>query len=151
MYLLTLAHFWALVLCLQVCQHLASSLEMFPCVVGTSKNNLVHEALEGSWDIELLTPQVFDELGPVVGTDTLRAFVSTPHKLSRNVPMCLRNLQTNIWCMRSLMEAEDIELPHYSHVFADRGLWFLVLVLCLQVCQHLPSNLEIFLCVSGAS
>ena len=32
MYLLNLAQLWALALCLQVCQHIASGLEMFLCV-----------------------------------------------------------------------------------------------------------------------
>ena len=55
MYLLNLAQFWPLALCLQVCQHLTSDLEMFLCVLGTSKKF-------GAWgpnrslDIDLPTP-----------------------------------------------------------------------------------------------
>ena len=97
MYLLNLAQFWALVLCLQVCQHLPSGLEMFLCVSGASKKF-------GAWGLieaEILTsplPNVFAQLGLGLGADALLHGVSTSPKWSRNVPMCLRNLQ-KIWCM----------------------------------------------------
>ena len=74
--------------------------------------------------------------------------VSTPPKWSRNVPMCLRNLQKNL-VHEALIEAEILiltfPLPHVS--FAQLGLSFGQMTLCLQVCQHLPSSLEMFLCV----
>ena len=44
----------------------------------------------------------------------------------------------------------DIDLT-FSHVFAQNSAQFLVLVLCPQVCQQLPSGLKMFLCVSESS
>ena len=72
MYLLNLAQFWALALCLQVFQHLSSNLEMFLCVLGTSKKYLVH------WT--LIEAEIFAQSSPVLGTGTLPAGVSTPAK-----------------------------------------------------------------------
>ena len=94
MYLLNLAQLWALTLCLQVCQHLPSSLQMFLCVSETSKENLVHWALI---EVDILTsplPHIFAQLGLVLGASALPAGVSTPPKWSTNVSMCRRNLQT---------------------------------------------------------
>ena len=54
---------------------------------------LVHGALI---EAEILTsplPHIFAQCGPGLGAGALPMGVSTPHKKSRNVPMCLRNLQ----------------------------------------------------------
>ena len=62
--------------------------------------DLVHGVLI---EVEILTsplPHVFAQLGPVLGTGYLPTGVSTPSKWSRNVPMCLLNLQNNC-CMGS--------------------------------------------------
>ena len=93
MYLLNLAQLWALTLCLQVCQHLPSGLQMFLCVSETSKPNLVHGALMEAKILTSPLPHAFAQLGLVLCTGNLPMGVSTPPKQSRNVPMCLRNLQ----------------------------------------------------------
>ena len=89
MYLLNSAQFWALALCLQVCQHLPSVLEMFICVSRTSKEHLVH------------------------GT---------------------------------LTEAEILTSPFPMYLLNSAQFW--ILALSPQLCQHLPSSLQIFLYVS---
>ena len=80
MYLLNLAQFLGTNTLPQVCQHLPSSLEMFLCVSGTSKKNLVNGALI---EAEILTcplPHVFSQPGPVLIVGTLPAGVSRPPK-----------------------------------------------------------------------
>ena len=72
MYFLNLGQFWVLVLCLQVFQHLSSDLDMFLYVSRTSKKYLVH------WT--LIEADIFAQFGPVLGTGTLPAGVSTPVK-----------------------------------------------------------------------
>ena len=75
--------------------------------------------------------------------------VSTPPKWSRNVPMCLRNLQ-KIFGSWGPNRSWDIDLPTPPCICSTwPGFW--ALALCLQVCQHLPSGLEMFPCVSGTS
>ena len=59
MYLLNLAHFWALACCLQVFQHLSSNLEMFLCVSGTYKKYLVYGALIKAEKLTSLLPMYF--------------------------------------------------------------------------------------------
>ena len=93
--------------------------EMFLCVSGMSKK-IGASGLNGCQDNDLPTPNVFAQLGPVLGTGTLSAGVSTPPKLSRNVPMCLRNLQ-KVFGAWGLNRSWDIDLP-LCHVFAQLGL-----------------------------
>ena len=75
--------------------------------------------LNGSQDIDLPTPNVFAQLGPVLGTGTLPAGVSTPCKWSRNVPMCLRYLQKHL-VHEALIEAEILTSPPQM-LFAQLG------------------------------
>ena len=55
-----------------------------------------------------------------LGTSTLPMCGSTPSKQSRNVPMCLRNLQKKL-VHGTLIEAEILTFP-LPHVFAQLGL-----------------------------
>ena len=75
--------------------------------------------------------------------------VSTPPKWSRNIPICLRNFPKKIgaWGANG---GRDIDLPTPPCIFST---WpsFGALALCPQLCQHLPGDLEMFLCVSGTS
>ena len=72
--------------------------------------------------------------------------MSTPPKWSKNVPMYLRNLQ-KILVYGALTEAEI--LTSHSPMYLVNSAQFWVLALCPKVCQHLPSGLKMFLCVSG--
>ena len=102
--------------------------------------------LNGCQDNDLPTPNVFAQLGPVLGTGTLSAGVSTPPKLSRNVPMCLRNLQ-KVFGAWGLNRSWDIDLP-LCHVFAQLGLVLATLTAGVST----PHKwLEMFLHVSGTS
>ena len=111
--------------------------------------NLVHGALI---ETEILTSplcHVFAQFGQVLGTGTLSAGVSPPAKWSRNGPMCLRNLQ-KVFGAWALIEAEILTSTTPTCICSNSGQ-FWVLALCPNVCQHLPSSLEMFLCVSGTS
>ena len=136
----TIGQFWVLPLCPHVCQHLLSDLEMFLYVSRTSKKYLLHWAL--------IEAEIFAQFSPLLGTGTLPAGVSTPVKWSRNVSMCLRNLQ-KVFGVWGPNRSWDIDIPAH-HVFAQCGL-FWVLVIYLWVYQHLPSSLQMFLYVSGTS
>ena len=90
---------------------------MFLCVPGMSKK-LVHQALMDTKILTSLPQNVFAQLGPALATGTLSAGVSTPHKLSRNVSMCLRNVQKI--GASGLNGCQDIGLPT-PNVFAQLG------------------------------
>ena len=62
--------------------------------------------------------------------------------------MCLRNFQNNL-VHGALIEAEILTSP--SPCICSPWPSFWALALCPQVCQHLPSDLKMFLCVSGTS
>ena len=139
MYLLNLGQFWVLPLCPHVCQHLSSDIEMFLYVSRTSKKYLLHWAL--------IEAEIDAQFSPVLGTGTLPAGVSTPVKWSRNAPMCLRNLQ-KVFGTWGLNRSWDIDLPTPPYIYSIwPGLW--TLALSSWVCQHLPSGLQMYLCVSG--
>ena len=148
MHLIKSTQFWVLALCPKVCEHLPSDLEMLLCVSGTSKNVFGAWDPNRSWDIDLLFFHVFAQLRPVLGPSTLPAGVSTPVTWSRNVSMCLRDLQKYL-VYGALMEAEI--LTSLLIMYLLNVAWFCVLVICLWVCQHLPSSLQMFLYVSGTS
>ena len=98
MYLLNLAQLWSLALYLQVCQHLPHGLEMFLCVSGTSKRTFCVWGPKRSWDIDLPTPHVFAQLGPVLDIGTLPTVVSIPPRWSK-IFLCVSETSKNIWCM----------------------------------------------------
>ena len=80
-----------------MCQHLPSSLKMFLCVSGFSKN-LVYGALI---DAEILTsplPHVSSQLGQDSGTDALPTGVLTPLQWSKMF-LCVSETSKEIWCM----------------------------------------------------
>ena len=66
--------------------------------------------------------------------------------LTSTSPPCVCSFQPQNGPNRSW----DIDLP-ISHMYLLNSAQFLVLALCPQVCQHFPSGLYIFLCVSGTS
>ena len=111
--------------------------------------NLVHGTLI---EAEILTsplPNVVAHLSPVFGTGTPPMDVSAPPKWSRNVSMCLRNLQKQFgeWDPN---RSWDFDLPTPPCIcWTWPSVW--ALAFCPQVCQHLPSTLKMFLCVSGTS
>ena len=80
MYLLNLAQFWALALCLQVFQHLSSDLEMFLCVSGIYKKYMVYGALIIAEILTFLLPMYFLNMAWIMGTSTQLMGVSTPPK-----------------------------------------------------------------------
>ena len=96
---------------------------MFLCVSGTSKKYLVHGPLIEAGILTSPLPHVFAQLGPVLGTGTLPAGVSTPAKWSRNVSMGIRNLQKMYLVHGAYNRSWDIDLPA-PHVFAQCGLVF---------------------------
>ena len=73
--------------------------KIFLCVSETSKNHLLHGALTEAETLTYPLPMVFAQLSPVLVTGTLPPGVLTPAKWSKNVSMCHRNLQKNVWCM----------------------------------------------------
>ena len=84
--------FWVPVLSPLGCQHLPSGLK-YSYVSQKLLKKLVHGALIEA-EILTLPPQMYLlNLAKFLGTSALSAGVSTPPKWSRNVPMCLRNLQ----------------------------------------------------------
>ena len=102
-----------------------------------------------SRDIDLPLPHVIAQLKPVLGTGTLPTGVSTPTKWSRNVSICLKNLQI-IFGAWGFNRSWDIDLPSPKcNCLTLPSCW--ALVLYLQVCQHLLSGLQMFLCVSDTS
>ena len=95
----------------------------------------------------LIEADIFAQFGPVLATGTLPAGVSTPAKWSRNAPMCLRNFQ-KIFVAGGPNRSWDIDLPTPPCISSTwPGLW--TLALSSWVCQHLPSGLQMYLCVSG--
>ena len=60
--------------------------------------------------------------------------------------MCLRYLQKYL-VHGALIESEILSSP-LPHVFAELGLVLWALVLNPYMCKHLPSDLEMYLCVS---
>ena len=130
-----------------MCQHLPSGLEIFLFVSGTSKKNLVHGAL---MEVEILTsplPHVFSQLGPVFG-----ALALCP-QLCQHLPGDLEMfLYVSGTSKKSLVHGALIEaelLTSLSPIYVHNLAWFWVLALCQQVCQHLPSSLQMFLYLSG--
>ena len=76
----------------------------------------------------------------IVGASAIPMGVSTPPKWSRNLPMCLKNLQRTFgaWGPNRSWNTDLPTLPCLCSTFHC----FLVLVLNLLVCQHLPSGLR---------
>ena len=122
---------------------------MFLCVSETYRSNLVHGALIETETLTSPLCHVFAQFVPVLGTGTLPAGVSTPVKWSRNAPMCLRNFQ-KVFVAGDPNRSWDIDLPT-PECICSMWLGFWVLVLYPQVCQHLPSSLEMFLSFPGIS
>ena len=58
---------WTLALSSWVCQHLPSGLQMYLCISGTYKLNVVHGALMEAEILTSLPPNVFVQLGLVFG------------------------------------------------------------------------------------
>ena len=99
MYLLNLAQFLGTNTLPQVCQHLPSSLEMFLCVSGTSKKNLVDGALIEAEILTFPSPNVFAQLGSVSGHQysALRCVKQLPSSLE--MFLCVSGTSNKIWCM----------------------------------------------------
>ena len=99
----------------------------------------------GAWDLieaELLTsflPMYLVNLAWFLCASTLPIGVSTPPKWSRNVHLCLRNLQNNFFAWDP-NRSWDIDLPTPPCISSTQPS-FSVLALCPQVCQHLSSGL----------
>ena len=85
----------------------------------------------------------------ILGTGSLPTDISTPPKFYKNVSMCLRNFQRKFGALGP-NRSWDIDLPTPPCICP---MWpsFGALAVCPQVSQHLPSGLEILLCVSGTS
>ena len=96
-----------------------SGLEMFLCVSGTSKKYLIHRALIEAEILTSPTSKYLLNLAQLLGTGILAIGVSPHPKWSRNVPMCLRNLQTTfgVWDPN---RSQDTDLP-LPYLFAQLG------------------------------
>ena len=105
----------ALALCTRVCQHLPSSLVMFPCVSGTSKKYLVHGALIEAEILTSTLPHAFAQFNPILSAGTLPKVVSTPPKRSGNVSIYIRNIQ-KIFGAWVLNRGGDIDLPAPQYI-----------------------------------
>ena len=112
---------------------------MFLCVSGTSKLNLSHGTLI---EAEILTslPNVFVQL---------RSVLCQHLPCNLEMFLCVSGTSKKNLVDGSLIEAEILtsQLPMYVLNLAQ----FLGTNTLPQVCQHLPSSLEMFLCVSGTS
>ena len=118
------------------------------CLRNLQKNWCLGAQIEA----EILTsqpPNVFAQFVLDLGASALPMGASTPPTWSRNVPMCLKTLQKYLM-PGALIESEILSSP-LPHVFAELCLVLWALVLHLWICQHLPSSLEMFLCVSETS
>ena len=147
MYMMSLAQLWALTLCLHVCQHLTSCLEIFLCVSETSKPNLVYEALMEAKILSSPLPHVFAEFGLVFGTGTLPTGVSTPPKWSNNGPIYLRILQ-KVFSAWGPNKSWDIELPT-PNIFAQLGPALGTGTLPAGVSTPLRQSRNILMCLSN--
>ena len=83
-----------------------------------------------------------------MGAGTLSMGVSTPPKWSRNI-LCVSGTSKTILVHGSLIEAEILTSPPPCISSTWASCW--APALCPWVCQHLPSGLEMFLCVSETS
>ena len=127
----------------QVCQHLTSGVGMFLCVSGTSKNVFGSWGPNRSRDIDFPTPNVFGQLGLGLGAGALTMGVSTSLRWSEMF-LCVSGMSKKL-VHQALMDAKIMTSLPQMYLLNLAQFW--ALVLCLQVCQHLPSSLEIFLCV----
>ena len=149
MYLLTLAQFWdTSTLAAGVSSPPKWSTNVPICLRNLQKI-LVHGAL---LEAEILTspsPMHLLNLAWFLGTSAPSMDVSTPPKWSRNVPISFRNFQKRFGAWSS-NGGRDIDLPTPPCIFST---WprFWVLELCPQVWQNFPSDLVMFLYVSGTS
>ena len=144
MYFLNLSQFWVLARCLQVCQHLPSGLQMFLYVWGTSKQFGVWGP-NRNWDNNLPTPLCICSTCPGFWVLALCSWMCQHLQVVWNIPMCLRNFKKDL-VAGPLIGAEILTSPPQMFLLNLAQCW--ALALCLHVCQHLPSDLEIFLCVS---
>ena len=130
------------------CVNTPSGLKMFLCVTGTSRKCLVHGAII---EAEILTsplPIYLLNLAKLLGTSTLPTGVSTPPRISK-IFLCVSGTSKKHLVHEALTEAEILTYPLPMYLLNLAQLWSLALY--LQVCQHLPHGLEMFLCVSGTS
>ena len=141
--------FGALALCPQLCQHLPGDLEMFLYVSGTSKKSLVHGTLI---EAELLTSL------PPIYVHNLAWFwvLALCQQVCQHLPSSLQMfLYLSGTIKKCLVNGALIETgvltSTLSHLFAQLGLVFVCQCSTHRMCQHLPSSLEMFLCVSGTS
>ena len=80
MYLLISAQFYLLAICLQVCQHLPSDLEMLLCVSGTYRKYFVYGALIAAEIWTSPSPIYLLNLAQILGTGPLPTGGSTLSK-----------------------------------------------------------------------
>ena len=105
--------------------------------------------LPGTNCLVLNTKMYFLNLAWIMGTSTQLMGVSTPPK-GLQMFLCFSGTYKPNLVHGTLMEAEILtSLP--PNVFVQLGLVSGHQHSCPQVCQHLPSSLEMFLCVSGTS
>ena len=135
MHLLKSTQFWVLALCPKVCQHLPSDLEMFLCVSGTSKNVFGAWGPNRSWDIDTssLPLCICSTVASFGSYHSAHMGVSTPLKWSRNVSICLKNLQ-KVFVALGLNRSWDIDLPSPRYLQLAHCYW--ALALCLQRCVN---------------
>ena len=145
MYLLNLAKIWALILCLWVCNHLPSHLKMFLCVSETSKK-LGAWGPNRCWDIDFPTPLCICSTWPSYEVPMLHLWVCQHLPSGLKMFLCVSEFSKKfgVWDPNRCWE---IDSPMYLLKLAK--IW--ALILCLWVCQHLPSGLKMFLCVSATS
>ena len=145
MYLLNLGQLWVLALCPQVCQHLPSDLEMFLCVSGLQK---IFGAWgpNRSWDIDLPTPPCICSTWSGFCALVLDPWMCQHLPSNLEMFLCVSGTSKKYLVHGALTEPEILTSPSPMYLLNLGQLW--VLALCPQVCQHLPSNLEMFLCVS---
>ena len=102
-------------------------------------------------DAEILTsplPHVFAQFSPVVWVLALCPWASQHLSSGLEMFLCVSETSKQNLVYGALIETE-ILTP--SHIYLLKLAQFWVLALCPQVGQHLPSGLQMFLCVSGTS
>ena len=103
-------------------------------------------------EAEILTsplPHVFAQLGPGFWVLVLYPWVCQHLPRGLEMFLCVSGTSKKYLVHGALIEAEILTSPPQCICSTWPGFW--VLVLYPWVCQHLPSGLEMFLCVSGTS
>ena len=109
---------------------------------------MVYGALIKADKLTSLLPMYFLNMAWMMGTSTQLMGVSTPPKVLQ-IFLCVSGTSKKYLVYEDLIEAEI--LTTHPQGICSTYPCYLALALYTRVCQHLPSSLVMFLCVSGTS